>query len=308
MNHRAMHVLGMAAIIAAVFGAGCRRPATEVARPSSLPTVESTSSTDRDASSPPINADAFLDIARFHAADEITSVPLNGKPLAGVVNHHVLASDLLMRFFRSLHDVRPDLKRVIILSPDHFKRGTDAISVSSFPYLTEGWIIPVDATTTHVLSETTASMGSRELVENEHGVGALIPFLVQAGCACEVVPIMIRADVSTERAEAFGVALAPFMDEHTIVIVSSDMSHYLSEREALANDVQTEEWLRNRDISAMDAATDDFTDNGPAFVALFSLFDALHISPRFERIDHSISSRYGADPNNTTSYITGVWE
>jgi len=312
MNHRAIHVLGTAAIMAAVFGGGCRRPAPADVGANlafALPSdAEGLRAITRIRPYTPINADAFLDIARFRASDKIKPIPLNGKPIAGVVNHHVLASDLLTRFFRTLQEARPDVKRIILLSPDHFKRGTDAISIGSFPYLTEGQILPIDVTSTSFLSKTVASASSRELAEKEHGVGALIPFLADAGCACEIVPIMIRADVSTDRAKALGVALASFMDPHTFVIVSSDMSHYLSESEALANDMRTEEWLRRRDTDAMDSATDDFTDNGPAFVALFSLFDALSISPRFERIDHTISSRYGADANNTTSYITGVWE
>lgn len=300
--HTGYRRIGAAAIMAAALGMGCTSTRVE-----SIPVVqESFEPSSEVHASSPINADAFLDPARFRASMSATSTEIIGRPIAGVVNHHVLTSDLLTRFFRSIRVARPDLHRLIILSPDHFKRGSDAISISSADYGSGGRFIRHDATSTRALL-VYGSPAETSLVEGEHGVGALIPFMAREMPNVEIVSIMIRADVDRDRARALGAALGVLIDDHTFVIVSSDMSHYLSEVDALGNDIDTERWLRDRDGAAMEVASDDFTDNGPSFVVLFSLFEALNVRPTFQRIDHAISSAYGGDPEYTTSYITGVW-
>jgi AmmeMemoRadiSam system protein B len=298
--YRRLGILGTAALMAAVFGSGCTTLDVK-----STPS-KSITETRTPRPEPPVNADAFLDVARFHASASGTSTRLSGRPIAGVVNHHVLASDLLTRFFRSIRAAHPNLRRIIILAPDHFQRGTDAISINTFTYASEGRVLSLDATSTQSVL-VFGSPASRALIEGEHGIGALIPFLSREYADMEIVSVAIRADVPRERIRTFGASLAPLLNDQTMIVVSSDMSHYLSEREALKNDVKTEGWLRDLNRPAMETATDDFTDNGPSFVALFSLFEALNIQPGFQKIDHTISSQYGGDPSYTTSYITGVW-
>jgi poly-gamma-glutamate synthesis protein (capsule biosynthesis protein) len=300
MNIHYRNILVAAALVAAVFGAGCVRRDVQVISPE--PVVEA--QTPRPES--PVNTDAFLDIARFHASASVTSTAIQGRIIAGVVNHHVLASDVLARTIRSVCDANPAVRRIIILSPDHFMRGDDAMSVVTVPYSFEGNVLPVDTTSTQTLLRI-GSPASRDLVEHEHGIGALIPFLSRYCQNVHIASVALRADISRERARAVGVSLASIVDDQTVVLVSSDMSHYLSEREALAHDVQTEAWLRSRDRVAMERATDANTDNGPAFVALFSFFEARNDKPAFQRVDHAISSAYGGDSSYTTSYLTGVW-
>lgn len=255
-----------------------------------------------------VNADLFLDKGQFLLSANVMSTALLGRPIAGVVGHHVLTSDLIARFFKELHASRPDVTRFIILSPDHFKQGTDAISVGAFDYATNGRTISVDSEAVAQVESFGATLGSRAMMEREHGIGALIPFIAREyKTDFTVVPIAIRADVNRDRIKAFGADLASLLDDHTFVIVSSDMSHYLPEAIALKNDIATETWLSNRDSNAMSRASDDYTDNGPAFVALFSLLASKKLELSFQRIDHTISSRYGGSLEYTTSYINGVW-
>lgn len=321
MQRNLIQSLMTAAILVAVLGSGCEGRSIRgipVLSPAELASLKQSSA--KNGYTPdltkvgdaekriPVNADAFIDASRFRSSANISTVALHGKPIAGVVNHHALASDLLTRFFRELHASRPDVTRFIIIAPDHFKRGSSPITIGTFDYTTEGRTIAIDNVAVEQLQRAGATSASRLMMEGEHGVGALVPFLAREYPSnSTIVPVAIRSDVSRALAADFGNTIASLVDDHTFVIVSSDMSHYLSESEALTNDVATEKWLSSRDATAMGRATDDYTDNGPAFVALFSLLETKKLKPTFERIDHSISTKYGGDPTNTTSYINGVW-
>jgi poly-gamma-glutamate synthesis protein (capsule biosynthesis protein) len=125
-----------------------------------------------------------------------------------VVNHHVLASDLLQRFFVSIDQVRPDVRRIILISPDHYKRGTSPISVGTTDYVTQSRVVRVDRTAIEHLHLLGVAFGDRELFEHEHGIGALIPFLAKAFPQAAIVPLVVRADIADEDAQRFGERLA----------------------------------------------------------------------------------------------------
>ncbi len=255
-----------------------------------------------------IKADSFLDFPLFRSSKTSYAKNLNGATIAGVVNHHVLASDLLARFFSTLRAARPDLRRMIILSPDHFKSGDATISIGQDSYTSFGKKIAVDEAAEETLTRIgVAVTGSRQLFEREHGIGAIIPFLAETFPDITIVPIAIRADVNRSDAEKLGRALQSLVDDKTFVLISSDMSHYLSENDALARDRETLSWLETLDATKFKQVTDDNTDNGPSFVALSELLDDMKIKPTFRELDHSISSKYGGSRANTTSYITGFW-
>lgn len=279
-----------AAITAAAFGAASSTPSSPLGqtKPSN------------------INTDVFLDIPRFRISQATSAAKISGRPIAGVVNHHVLASDLLARFFSTLRAARPDIRRIVILSPDHFKSGDATISIGRENYASQGKNIAVDGTAVETLTRLgVAVTGSRRLFEREHGIGALVPFIAETFPEIKIVPIAIRADVNRSDAEKLGRSIKSLVDENTFILISSDMSHYLSEEDALAHDRETLSWLETLDADNFKKATDDNTDNGPSLVALSALFEKIGLKPTFRELDHSISSRYGGMKNNTTSYITG---
>lgn len=285
--------------------ADVRRPPHEQLEKPNISAMQSADES-ADVRRPLIDADRFLDLLRFRLSDAVAGKKIAGLPIAGIVNHHVLASDLLARFFKSLYLSRPDLKRMIIISPDHFKRGNYALGFGDVDYKTNGKIISADQALAKAVEKKLPEFKSAFLAE-EHGIGALIPFIAREFPDISVLPIMIRADASRAELASLGQELAPFMDGQTAVIISADMSHYLSDGQALKNDETTLSWLFQNNSEALFRADDDYVDNGPALFALFAMFEELKIEPHFTLLDHSISSRYGGSRENTTSYITGFW-
>jgi|GEM_PF-730529 len=259
---------------------------------------------------PPIDATLFLDrpeYARIRSRP-IKTIDIKGRAIAGTVNHHVLATDLLASFFRSLAKNRPDATRIVILSPDHFNVGRSSISTHSRSYTAPSGIVEVDKEAVQSLVEKQLALEENgSMYELEHGIGALIPFLKDEFPKVSIVPISIRGSADRTIAIKLGKALQALDDGHTLFIVSADMSHYLSKDDALKNDQSIRSWLANRNLQAMADANDDFTDSGLQFVALFTWFNQEKTKPTFIELGHGISSDYNGPDDFTTSYVNGVW-
>lgn len=221
-----------------------------------------------------------------------------------VVNHHILASDLIGRLFARLALCRPNIKRVIILSPDHFLRGTRTISTHLRSYLVAGEEVRSDKLCVQEAISTLPFVHEEpELFEREHGMGALIPFLHEAWPKAMVCSFALRSDLSKKDAEQFVVWLKGHFGPEALLIVSSDMSHYLSRSEAFNHDERTRDAFRRSDMEFFWKAQDAYTDNGKAlWIALRALGPV-----RWQEGDHRISTDYDGSSNDTTSYITGWW-
>lgn len=228
-----------------------------------------------------------------------------GTVLAAVVNHHILASDLLGRSFSWLQFCRPDIRRVVILSPDHFLRGKTFVSTHIQPYSVSGNLITSDVPAITKATSTLAFVQEQpELFASEHGVGAIIPFVARAWPRAAIASFAIRSDLTRADAMRFVKLLKTMLDDETIFIVSSDMSHYLTRNQALANDEQTRQAFRTNNAEFFWRANDDFTDNGKSIWITLQSIE----STSWNEQGHQISTDYDGSSNNTTSYLTGWWK
>ncbi len=247
----------------------------------------------------------FIDPQDFAATNGLKPFDFQGKPIAGVVNHHILAADLMARFFKTLKAARPDIETFVIVSPDHFSRG-QGISTNGLTYVTPAGDAVVRKRWVFQLKKTGVWDGTdTRAFEQEHGVGALVPFIVREFPGAKILPIFLRADLKPEQTKKFGEDLAKLVDDKTFVVISSDMSHYLKEADALRYDAETIRWLQQDEWDKLSSASDKNTDSAPAFDFLSSYFANYKVN--FSLLSHKISTDYGADPNSTTSYILGFW-
>jgi len=256
-----------------------------------------------------IPASAFIDRQSFDSSwqkAKVTPVPRGA--VAGVVNHHALAADLLAGFFLSLRASAPETARIIVISPDHFFSGRGRISTHDRSYVTSDGMLESDADFVATLvSSTPALLEDGVMFEHEHGIGALAPFIKHEFPEAKIVSLAFQGSMDRKMARDFGRQLAGMIDDSTIVIISSDMSHYLSAKTALTNDETTINKLKSLDAQFFATSKDDFVDNGVGLLALTSFFDELRLEPSFHLVGHGISSDYVSDDKNTTSYINGIW-
>lgn len=256
--------------------------------------------------------EVFVDPAQFLAGNSVSHKKISSQAVAGVVNHHVLAADLLAEFFKSLKLASPNITTFVILSPDHFSRG-HGISLSNLAYVTPAGTVQIN----RQMFQTLKNMGyydgtSRRLFENEHGAGALMPFIAREFPGAEVVPIFLRSDVSLKQAEQLGRDLSALQSDGLMLILSSDMSHFLDWKTALARDERTLDWLENMNFERLKKASDANTDSGSSFAVLEIYLAEIDVQKKnsnyaFQLLSHKSSLDYGQDPGNVTTYITGIW-
>ena len=302
-----------------VVGAGCESKETRVVVPQqSSAFINAALKTEEPAPrEPAIDADAFLDANAKQLIDRravaaptstVTCQPWR----AGMVNHHVMAADLQWNFFADVRRCLPTVKRIIILSPDHFQASRAPIVTTRRAYRSNGIIVPIDEPSIEPLLKATQSAYVDSVpFEREHGIGALIPFLVASRGSTStmsdvsILPILVDPKIASTPALALTRWLELQMQEGTLIVISSDMSHYLKKDAALANDRKTEQALASSDQPFFWRASDDFTDSGRT---IWMLLEAFSLNKAVWReTAHRISTDYGAKPDNTTSYITGFW-
>jgi len=222
------------------------------------------------------------------------------------VPHHLLADDLMARAFWAAS--AGAYERIILISPDHFRavRGrfatTDADFDTVFGPLASDRVAVAQLLARGELFE---SMSER-LMAAEHGVQALLPFIKHFWPGARVVPVVASISTEPEDWQAAAEALTPMLDQKTLVVQSTDYSHYLPVGEAVRRDQET--------LSVIVAAD-------PAHVA--PLMQPAHLDSKAAqyiqmRLQERVGSQpviianrnqaeYGASPERTTSYVVSIW-
>lgn len=140
-------------------------------------------------------------------------------------------------------------KRVIVMAPDHrvgFKGG--AISDVT-AYETPLGLIPIneDAATLRGNKYLFQAIPASDRLE--HSVEVVLPFLQYFLNKFELIPIVLGRD--SDLLDRVSAALDPLIDQNTLLVVSSDLSHYLSYQEAVARDRETINMILNLDAGKL---------------------------------------------------------
>ena len=251
----------------------------------------------------------FDDSAVFEEALAKESVaPPPGRRVTGiVVPHHLMAADLIARGFRCASG--GTYERIILLSPDHFRRSRLPFATTVGTFETVFGEVGCDEAAVGSLLAGCSRIAESALFEKEHGVHAVIPFVAKFFPKAKMVPVALRVDSQREDWLALAEALAPLVDARTLIVQSTDFSHYLSAAEARHRDQQT------LNVLALGEAE-----------ALMSLRQPGHLDSKAAQFVHMVLQKriHGARPvvianrnsqayvpfrqEQTTSYIVQVFE
>ncbi len=191
---------------------------------------------------PPGNANypvLYEDAAKFEAAiDKVADYEPSNVRLSGITSpHHLLASHLMALAFRGASGFR--YKRIILLSPDHFAKAGKLFATTTRGFDTATGTVAADTQAVRMLLGANDWIEDSCLFDKEHGVRALLPFLHHYFPKAAVVPIAIS--IKSERADwdKMADALAPLVDDDTLIVESTDFSHYLPHHKARGFDQQS---------------------------------------------------------------------
>lgn len=235
---------------------------------------------------------AYYDRESFYAA--VTAPPLYspGEGLqAGLVPHHLVASDMLAGFFNAA--AGGGYQRVVVVSTSHFPQQCAGDVVTGIA----GWATPHgdlrgdEALPRALLSNRDiAAVAQPSALERDHGVAGLMPFIAYYLPGVRVSAALLSNRLSQERLEAVtGELLAACADGKTLFVASADCSHYLTAEEAALRDLETIAAVEGLDYRGISRFTDDNIDSPQALTLLLRLAEQRNLS--LSLLDHSDSAQ-----------------
>ena len=139
------------------------------------------------------------------------------------------------------------IDKVVLLGPDHRVGLTRAAVSDVDAYETPFGRIPLHADARKLLAETALFQTSAASDRMEHSLEVLLPYLQHRLGAFELVPVVVGRVSPVPMARS----IEGLLDERTLLVVSSDLSHYLPYEAAVARDRETLEWVKTGNLAAL---------------------------------------------------------
>jgi poly-gamma-glutamate synthesis protein (capsule biosynthesis protein) len=175
----------------------------------------------------------FLEAIRREKPERKVQASLTGI----TIPHHLLAADLIARGFWAASATQ--VERVILLSPDHFLKARRSFATSMRPFRTAfGTLKPDLAAVTTLLADPDLFEDSM-LFTQEHGIGAVLPFVARFFPRARIIPIAISVQAARRDWDQAVTRLLPLVGPRTLIIQSTDFSHYLPVHIAQQRDQET---------------------------------------------------------------------
>ncbi|HMO46811.1 MAG TPA: AmmeMemoRadiSam system protein B [Rubrivivax sp.] len=177
-------------------------------------------------------------------------VELGGAAVTGLVlPHHRVASDLIASgMVTAARGAQPE--RIVLLTPDHFRRATRAFATTPRDFDTVLGRVAVDRRAVAALLRS-PQVAASPLFEREHGIGELLPYVARLFPGVPMLPVAVRIGATRAQWEHMAAQLAPWVTPRTLIIQSTDFSHYLTQEQARRHDQQMLHVIAAGDLDAM---------------------------------------------------------
>ncbi|ESZ34427.1 AmmeMemoRadiSam system protein B [Mesorhizobium sp. L2C066B000] len=249
-------------------------------------------------SDPTLFTEAIAAVARIE--------PSNQRLTGITVPHHLLVADLVALGFHAASGFR--YKRIVILSPDHFHETQKLFATTPRGFETVLGPVQADTEAVHLLKANSDMVEDSCLFAREHGVQAMLPFLHHYFPEAEIVPVAMSVKAKRADWDRLAQALKAIVDKDTLIVESTDFSHYLPQHEARRFDQQTLNMLAAGSLDGIAALRQpDHADS----------VGALYIQTRLQRelfgaaplvVANENSQAHSSDyVERTTSYVVALF-
>ncbi|MCW8949683.1 MAG: AmmeMemoRadiSam system protein B [Sedimenticola sp.] len=172
------------------------------------------------------------------------------RPKALIAPHagYIYSGPIAGSAYASLEEVSADITRVIILAPAH-RVAFHGIAYSAATHFeTPLGLIPVDLAALAQITDLSAVEKNSIAFEEEHSIEVHLPFLQEVLGHFSIVPLLV-GDTTAEQVAAVLEKL--WGGTETLVVISSDLSHYLDYRSAQKMDRNTTRAIESLDPNAL---------------------------------------------------------
>ena len=197
--------------------------------------------------------------------------------------------------------------RVLIIAPNHTGRGARGAVWPDGTWRLPGLALPVDEPFCRALcDESTLLVPDRAAHEDEHAIEVLLPLFAARQPALRIAPVVLGG-LSWGECETLAAAITRVVraaDGPTLIVASSDMSHYLPDAETRALDEKALAPLEALDAHGLydTVRREAITMCGyiPATVALLAARSLG--ATKATRLGHATSADAGGDPDRVVGY------
>ncbi len=155
-------------------------------------------------------------------------------------------------------------EKVVIMAPDHTTGFQDAVINTADAWETPLGVVRVHKDAQDLVKKERLFKAGKKPYLREHAVEVILPFLQHSLERFELVPVVMgNADIDrTAR------AIDDVIDSETLVVASSDLSHYLPYEDAVKRDQKTIDMILNREWEKLTACENCACGVAPLVVLL----------------------------------------
>ena len=219
--------------------------------------------------------------------------------LSGIIVPHagyVYSGSVAARAFARLPVVKNRFHRCVIVGPSHFVPFKGIAAPSYAAFATPLGEMPVDADAVEALATAARVVIDDAPHERDHAIEVELPFLQVIFGSLSIVPLLF----GITSARAVAAAIAEVWADRTLLVVSSDLSHYEDCEAARSHDMRTAEAIEAFDEGAIGPA-----DACGHLAIRGALIEAKRRGLAIERVDLRNSGDTASNKQTVVGY--GAW-
>lgn len=244
----------------------------------------------------------------IYAAEKNITAPQDYQIRAVIVPHHLTATYSIASSMKMLEHQR--FSKILLLSPDHFHRCPKLFCTVNSAYETFFGTSRAWPDTVQTLLTSSFVTEDEELFKNEHGIYAVVPYITHYFPQVSVTPLVLsqRLPWRTDNHALLDI-INRVVDDDTVLVVSSDFSHYLPLETADRMDEHAAEAIFTKNLNGIAQLKNPDHSDCPSCLWLLTSLAEMRDFYNPSVVLHTNSARILKDLNipRTTSHFSMVW-
>ncbi|MEN8252661.1 MAG: AmmeMemoRadiSam system protein B [Patescibacteria group bacterium] len=230
-----------------------------------------------------------------------SKIEVHGEIYGAIVPHHLIPSFIIADIFERI--TKQDTKTIILLAPNHHDVGNTPVVVGALEWNTPyGKIMPNTEMISKLSQKDYISIDD-QILDNEHGIAGLLPFITYHRNDIKIVPIILRQNITREQINDLSKSIVDIKNDNAVIVASVDFSHFLTSAEAEQNDKRTKMMMKDHDIDELLRMNTDYLDSPEAISVLLQTMKQIEV-PSMNILYNTNSGYLMNDPyGETTSYF-----
>ncbi len=219
--------------------------------------------------------------------------------------NHISAFPVIAETFENITSSNEIIERIIILSPNHFLSEEKKNFTSNKNWKTKFGILECDSEFINKLVSLNLAKLDDKVLENEHGIYNLVPFVKYFLPKAKIVPIILRDSLTNMEIKKIVKFFKKNLSSKSLIIVSSDFSHYLPKQISDFHDIASITTLYNFDYSHIKNMDVD----APACIEVLLRYLESVNACKFNLLETSTSaySSNNEEIKQTASFVSGYY-